>query len=150
MKYKFVGLRLGMFNMYIPRIMTLRLEFSINFVNNPTNTDNITYQFKMEIPKQKIVETHKKEGKWSNTEKETYLNGSAGDSISHTDTEFFLEFVFNYKNSTIRVNRVVDGNEGKGYNHICEYDTLFDLFEIQAVQIWGDVKKILTFTMKYD
>ncbi|XP_023035709.1 uncharacterized protein LOC6650918 isoform X1 [Drosophila willistoni] len=138
-------------------------EFSVNFVNDPTCTDNITYHFKVLVRLQTIIENYKQKGEWSLSHKETYLNifdgtgsidsksdlinnNNAADAISSTETDFYLEFTLDYANSTIVVYQLRDS----GHNFICEYNTLFDLTEIQAVQIWGDVQKINLFAMGYD
>ncbi|EDW83751.1 uncharacterized protein Dwil_GK13510 [Drosophila willistoni] len=114
-------------------------EFSVNFVNDPTCTDNITYHFKVLVRLQTIIENYKQKGEWSLSHKETYLN-------IFDETDFYLEFTLDYANSTIVVYQLRDS----GHNFICEYNTLFDLTEIQAVQIWGDVQKINLFAMGYD
>ncbi|XP_030572051.1 uncharacterized protein LOC115770772 isoform X3 [Drosophila novamexicana] len=49
-------------------------QFSINFVNSPSCTDNITYHFKVKVPSQTIVENYKRNGEWSGSHQEKYLN----------------------------------------------------------------------------
>ncbi|XP_068153213.1 uncharacterized protein [Drosophila tropicalis] len=138
-------------------------QFSINFVNNPNCSDNITYHFKVMILLQTIIENYKQKGDWSLSHKETYLNifngtgsndsksdvinnNNAVDAISSTESDFNLEFTLDYANSTIVVYQLREA----GHNFISEFDTLFDLTEIQAVQIWGDVQKVKFFGMTYD
>ncbi|XP_068153214.1 uncharacterized protein [Drosophila tropicalis] len=114
-------------------------QFSINFVNNPNCSDNITYHFKVMILLQTIIENYKQKGDWSLSHKETYLN-------IFNESDFNLEFTLDYANSTIVVYQLREA----GHNFISEFDTLFDLTEIQAVQIWGDVQKVKFFGMTYD
>ncbi|KAH8358776.1 hypothetical protein KR093_002469 [Drosophila rubida] len=141
-------------------------QFSINFVNSPSCTDNITYHFKVKVPSQTIVENYKSGGEWSASHQERFLNifdgksdtnmtktssntnGGIDNAINYSSTEatFALEFHLNYENSSILVYQV----RGQGYNYVTEYETLFSLSEIQSVQIWGDVKKINHFSLNYD
>ncbi|KAM8704167.1 hypothetical protein ACLKA7_008719 [Drosophila subpalustris] len=140
-------------------------QFSINFVNSPSCTDNITYHFKVMIPLQTIVENYKSDGEWSASHQEKYLNIFDGKSeidnssmpsitngidaalnYSSTETAFSLIFQLDYENSTIDVYQV----RGQGRNFVTKYETLFSLSEIQSIQVWGDVKKINQFSLNYD
>ncbi|XP_062122008.1 uncharacterized protein LOC133835886 isoform X1 [Drosophila sulfurigaster albostrigata] len=141
-------------------------QFSINFVNSPSCTDNITYHFKVNIPSQKIIQNYKSEGEWSASEQQTVLNifdgksdsnksknlGNinggldAANNYSFTEAAFSLEFKLDYENSSIRVHQ----RRGKGANYVTEYETFFSLSEIQSIQIWGDIKKINQFSLNYD
>ncbi|XP_020817525.1 uncharacterized protein LOC110191117 isoform X2 [Drosophila serrata] len=114
-------------------------QFSVNFVNSPDCTDNITYHFKVIIPTQTIVENYKRNGEWSSLHQEKYLN-------IFDESSFCLEFAFDYDNSTMRV---YQGREA-GHNFITEYETLFSLSDIQAVQVWGDVQKVNQFSLTYN
>ncbi|KAM8704166.1 hypothetical protein ACLKA7_008719 [Drosophila subpalustris] len=114
-------------------------QFSINFVNSPSCTDNITYHFKVMIPLQTIVENYKSDGEWSASHQEKYLN-------IFDETAFSLIFQLDYENSTIDVYQV----RGQGRNFVTKYETLFSLSEIQSIQVWGDVKKINQFSLNYD
>ncbi|XP_032593008.1 uncharacterized protein LOC6563850 isoform X1 [Drosophila grimshawi] len=139
-------------------------QFSINFVNSPNCTDNITYHFKVRIPTQTIIENYKSNGEWSSSHQETILNifDGKGDmkvpSISSiidgidadldyslfTESAFSLEFRFDYDDSTIHV------YQGQGHNFVTKFETLFSLSEIQSIQVWGDVQKINQFSLSYD
>ncbi|XP_022213511.1 uncharacterized protein LOC111068372 isoform X1 [Drosophila obscura] len=143
-------------------------QFSVNFVNSPVCTDNITYHFKVVIPTQTIIENYKRNGEWSSLQQEHYLNifDGTGDSdktltqsfasimneidaafqLSSTESTFRLEFTFDYDNSTMIVYQVRD----TGHNFISKYETLFSLSEIQAIQVWGDVQKVNQFALSYD
>ncbi|SPP84525.1 uncharacterized protein LOC117586173 isoform X1 [Drosophila guanche] len=144
-------------------------QFSVNFVNSPVCTDNITYHFKVVIPTQTIIENYKRNGEWSSLQQEHYLNifdGTGGDSdknltqsfasimneideafqLSSTESTFRLEFTFDYDNSTMIVYQVRE----TGHNFISKYETLFSLSEIQAIQVWGDVQKVNQFALSYD
>ncbi|KAH8294672.1 hypothetical protein KR018_001372 [Drosophila ironensis] len=145
-------------------------QFSVNFVNSVNCTDNITYHFKVVIPTQNIIENYKRNGEWSSLHQEKYLNIFDGTrandktakmtpsiarimndidealQLSSTESAFCLEFVFDYENSTVLV---YQGREA-GHNFITQYETLFSLTDIQAVQVWGDVQKITQFGMSYD
>ncbi|XP_034488391.1 uncharacterized protein LOC117792376 isoform X2 [Drosophila innubila] len=114
-------------------------QFSINFVNSPSCTDNITYHFKVKIPEQMIVENYKSDGEWSASHQEKYLN-------IFDETAFSLMFQLDRANSTIDVYQV----RGNGHNFVTKYETLFSLSEIQSIQVWGDVKKINQFSLSYD
>ncbi|XP_070142769.1 uncharacterized protein [Drosophila kikkawai] len=114
-------------------------QFSVNFVNSPDCTDNITYHFKVIIPTQTIVENYKRNGEWSSLHQEKYLN-------IFDESSFCLEFAFDYDNSTMRV---YQGREA-GHNFITQYETLFSLSDIQAVQVWGDVQKVNQFSLAYN
>lgn len=142
----------------------------MNFVNSPDCTDNITYHFKVIIPTQTIVENYKRNGEWSSLHQEKYLNifdgTGASDKtqnltqsfasimneidealqLSSTESSFHLEFAFDYDNSIMRV---YQGREA-GHNFITQYETLFSLSDIQAVQVWGDVQKVNQFSLAYD
>ncbi|XP_034488387.1 uncharacterized protein LOC117792376 isoform X1 [Drosophila innubila] len=140
-------------------------QFSINFVNSPSCTDNITYHFKVKIPEQMIVENYKSDGEWSASHQEKYLNIFDGNTdkkisdtpsikngidavlnYSSTETAFSLMFQLDRANSTIDVYQV----RGNGHNFVTKYETLFSLSEIQSIQVWGDVKKINQFSLSYD
>ncbi|XP_064535711.1 uncharacterized protein LOC135426532 isoform X1 [Drosophila montana] len=137
-------------------------QFSINFVNSPSCTDNITYHFKVKVPSQTIVENYKSNGEWSGSHQEKYLNIFDGKSdvkwssnpriidgkfhYSFTESTFSLEFQFDYDNSTIIVYQV----RGQGHNFVTKFETLFSLSEIQSIQVWGDVQKINEFSLSYD
>ncbi|KRF82848.1 uncharacterized protein [Drosophila virilis] len=140
-------------------------QFSINFVNSPSCTDNITYHFKVKVPSQTIVENYKRNGEWSGSHQEKYLNIFDGknyvkkpsvssiidgiDAVLHysfTESTFSLAFQFDYDNSTIIVYQV----RGQGYNFVTKFETLFSLSEIQSIQVWGDVQKINEFSLSYD
>ncbi|KAH8418449.1 hypothetical protein KR009_004276 [Drosophila setifemur] len=145
-------------------------QFSVNFVNSPDCTDNITYHFKVVIPTQTIIENYKRNGEWSSLHQEKYLNifDGTGPSaktppltqsfarlmneidealqLSFTESAFCLEFAFDYDNSNMLV---YQGREA-GHNFITQYETLFSLTDIQAVQVWGDVQKISQFALGYD
>ncbi|XP_060645910.1 uncharacterized protein LOC132784363 isoform X2 [Drosophila nasuta] len=114
-------------------------QFSINFVNSPSCTDNITYHFKVNIPSQKIIQNYKSDGEWSASEQQTVLN-------IFDEAAFSLEFKLDYENSSIRVHQ----RRGKGANYVTEYETFFSLSEIQSIQVWGDIKKINQFSLNYD
>ncbi|XP_030572050.1 uncharacterized protein LOC115770772 isoform X2 [Drosophila novamexicana] len=114
-------------------------QFSINFVNSPSCTDNITYHFKVKVPSQTIVENYKRNGEWSGSHQEKYLN-------IFDESTFSLAFQFDYDNSTIIVYQV----RGQGYNFVTKFETLFSLSEIQSIQVWGDVQKINEFSLSYD
>ncbi|XP_022213512.1 uncharacterized protein LOC111068372 isoform X2 [Drosophila obscura] len=114
-------------------------QFSVNFVNSPVCTDNITYHFKVVIPTQTIIENYKRNGEWSSLQQEHYLN-------IFDESTFRLEFTFDYDNSTMIVYQVRD----TGHNFISKYETLFSLSEIQAIQVWGDVQKVNQFALSYD
>ncbi|XP_017955784.1 uncharacterized protein LOC108650946 isoform X1 [Drosophila navojoa] len=141
-------------------------QFSINFVNSPSCTDNITYHFKVRVPAQTIVENYKINGEWSDAHQEKYLNIFDGksdktmpsissiindgiDAVLHysfTESTFSLEFQFDYNNSTIHVYQV----RGQGHNFVTKFETLFSLSDIQSIQVWGDVQKITQFSLSYD
>nr|NP_001262629.1 uncharacterized protein Dmel_CG14879, isoform C [Drosophila melanogaster]NP_001287363.1 uncharacterized protein Dmel_CG14879, isoform D [Drosophila melanogaster]NP_732131.1 uncharacterized protein Dmel_CG14879, isoform A [Drosophila melanogaster]AAF55302.1 uncharacterized protein Dmel_CG14879, isoform A [Drosophila melanogaster]AGB96009.1 uncharacterized protein Dmel_CG14879, isoform C [Drosophila melanogaster]AHN57362.1 uncharacterized protein Dmel_CG14879, isoform D [Drosophila melanogast len=145
-------------------------QFSVNFVNSPDCTDNITYHFKVVIPTQTIIENYKRNGEWSSLHQEKYLNifdgTGASDKnpnmtesfariiteidealqLSSTESSFCLEFAFDYANSMMRVYQGRDS----GHNFITEYETLFSLSDIQAVQVWGDVQKVNQFALSYN
>ncbi|KAH8326554.1 hypothetical protein KR067_010208 [Drosophila pandora] len=145
-------------------------QFSVNFVNSPDCTDNITYHFKVVIPTKTIIENYKRNGEWSSLhqEKELDIFNGTGDSaknttltqsitlimneidqalqLSSTETSFSLEFAFNYEDSIMLV---YHGKEA-GFNFITQYETLFSLSDIQAVQVWGDVQKVNQFGLTYD
>ncbi|EDV93832.1 uncharacterized protein LOC6563850 isoform X2 [Drosophila grimshawi] len=112
-------------------------QFSINFVNSPNCTDNITYHFKVRIPTQTIIENYKSNGEWSSSHQETILN-------IFDESAFSLEFRFDYDDSTIHV------YQGQGHNFVTKFETLFSLSEIQSIQVWGDVQKINQFSLSYD
>ncbi|EDW15129.1 uncharacterized protein LOC6573600 isoform X2 [Drosophila mojavensis] len=114
-------------------------QFSINFVNSPSCTDNITYHFKVRVPAQTIVENYKINGEWSDAHQEKYLN-------IFDESTFSLEFQFDYNNSTIHVYQV----RGQGHNFVTKFETLFSLSDIQSIQVWGDVQKINQFSLSYD
>ncbi|XP_039490101.1 uncharacterized protein LOC120450911 isoform X2 [Drosophila santomea] len=114
-------------------------QFSVNFVNSPDCTDNITYHFKVVIPTQTIIENYKRNGEWSSLHQEKYLN-------IFDESSFCLEFAFDYENSMMRVYQGRD----TGHNFITEYETLFSLSDIQAVQVWGDVQKVNQFALSYN
>ncbi|XP_017062500.1 uncharacterized protein LOC108102257 isoform X2 [Drosophila ficusphila] len=114
-------------------------QFSVNFVNSIDCTDNITYHFKVVIPTQTIIENYKRNGEWSSLHQEKYLN-------IFDETSFCLEFAFDYSNSMMRVYQGRD----TGHNFITEYETLFSLSDIQAVQVWGDVQKVNQFSLAYN
>ncbi|XP_017955801.1 uncharacterized protein LOC108650946 isoform X2 [Drosophila navojoa] len=114
-------------------------QFSINFVNSPSCTDNITYHFKVRVPAQTIVENYKINGEWSDAHQEKYLN-------IFDESTFSLEFQFDYNNSTIHVYQV----RGQGHNFVTKFETLFSLSDIQSIQVWGDVQKITQFSLSYD
>ncbi|EDV49131.1 uncharacterized protein LOC6553589 isoform X2 [Drosophila erecta] len=114
-------------------------QFSVNFVNSPDCTDNITYHFKVVIPTQTIIENYKRNGDWSSLHQEKYLN-------IFDESSFCLEFAFDYENSMMRVYQGRDS----GHNFITEYETLFSLSDIQAVQVWGDVQKVNQFGLSYN
>ncbi|XP_023176138.1 uncharacterized protein LOC111602978 isoform X2 [Drosophila hydei] len=114
-------------------------QFSINFVNSPSCTDNITYHFKVRVPAQTIVENYKSNGEWSDSHQEKYLN-------IFDESTFSLEFQFDYDNSTILVYQV----RGQGHNFVTKFETLFSLSDIQSIQVWGDVQKINQFSLSYD
>ncbi|EDW44881.1 uncharacterized protein LOC6616899 isoform X2 [Drosophila sechellia] len=114
-------------------------QFSVNFVNSPDCTDNITYHFKVVIPTQTIIENYKRNGEWSSLHQEKYLN-------IFDESSFCLEFAFDYANSMMRVYQGRDS----GHNFITEYETLFSLSDIQAVQVWGDVQKVNQFALSYN
>ncbi|XP_044313351.1 uncharacterized protein LOC108039740 isoform X3 [Drosophila rhopaloa] len=113
--------------------------FSVNFVNSTNCTDNITYHFKVVIPTQTIIENYKRNGEWSSLHQEKYLN-------IFDETSFCLEFAFDYENSTMRVYQGRDA----GHNFITEYETLFSLSDILAIQVWGDVQKVNQFALAYN
>ncbi|KQS39088.1 uncharacterized protein LOC6553589 isoform X1 [Drosophila erecta] len=145
-------------------------QFSVNFVNSPDCTDNITYHFKVVIPTQTIIENYKRNGDWSSLHQEKYLNIFDGTGVSDkntnktesfariiteidealqlssTESSFCLEFAFDYENSMMRVYQGRDS----GHNFITEYETLFSLSDIQAVQVWGDVQKVNQFGLSYN
>ncbi|XP_016972317.1 uncharacterized protein LOC108039740 isoform X4 [Drosophila rhopaloa] len=114
-------------------------QFSVNFVNSTNCTDNITYHFKVVIPTQTIIENYKRNGEWSSLHQEKYLN-------IFDETSFCLEFAFDYENSTMRVYQGRDA----GHNFITEYETLFSLSDILAIQVWGDVQKVNQFALAYN
>ncbi|XP_017111166.1 uncharacterized protein LOC108135101 [Drosophila elegans] len=114
-------------------------QFSVNFVNSPDCTDNITYHFKVVIPTQTIIENYKRNGEWSSLHQEKYLN-------IFDESSFCLEFAFDYANSMMRVYQGRDA----GHNFITEYETLFSISDIQAVQVWGDVQKVNQFALAYN
>ncbi|XP_041674834.1 uncharacterized protein LOC108111505 isoform X2 [Drosophila eugracilis] len=114
-------------------------QFSVNFVNSPDCTDNITYHFKVVIPTQTIIENYKRNGEWSSLHQEKYLN-------IFDESSFCLEFAFDYDNSMMRVYQGRDS----GHNFITEYETLFSLSDIQAIQVWGDVQKVNQFALGYN
>ncbi|EDV43439.1 uncharacterized protein Dana_GF16524, isoform A [Drosophila ananassae] len=114
-------------------------QFSVNFVNSPDCTDNITYHFKVVIPTKTIIENYKRNGEWSSLHQEKELD-------IFNETSFSLEFAFNYEDSIMLV---YHGKEA-GFNFITQYETLFSLSDIQAVQVWGDVQKVNQFGLTYD
>ncbi|XP_017103460.2 uncharacterized protein [Drosophila bipectinata] len=114
-------------------------QFSVNFVNSPDCTDNITYHFKVVIPTKTIIENYKRNGEWSSLHQEQHLD-------IFNETTFSLEFAFNYDDSKMLVYHGRDA----GFNFITQYETLFSLSDIQAVQVWGDVQKVSQFGLTYD
>lgn len=110
-------------------------EFSINFVNELCkNPSDITYHFKWLLDEKIIVENFKMNGVWIEHLEKEYdeLDGSV----------FDLEFAFQNR---IYVYKVYDG----GRNCITAYETQFDISEIKALQVWGDVQKIKELTFCY-
>ncbi|XP_061400346.1 galactose-binding lectin l-1 [Musca vetustissima] len=111
-------------------------EFSINFVNEICkNPDFITYHFKWILDEHVIVENYKDNGSWVDHQEQDYdsLDGSV----------FELEFAF--QDGVIDVYKIFDNKP----NRITTYEPYFELSEIQAIQVWGDVKKISELTFKY-
>ncbi|KAH8417396.1 hypothetical protein KR222_010519 [Zaprionus bogoriensis] len=140
-------------------------QFSINFVNSTSCTDNITYHFKIMVPTQTLIENYKADGEWSGEHQEKYLNIFDGNddtkmtttpsitngfesalNYSFTESTFSLEFQFDYTNSLINVYQV----RGHGHNFVTKFETLFSLSAIKSVQVWGDVQKVNAFSMNYD
>ncbi|XP_005185004.1 uncharacterized protein LOC101897112 isoform X2 [Musca domestica] len=111
-------------------------EFSINFVNEICkNPDFITYHFKWLLDERVIVENYKDNGSWVDHQEQDYdsLDGSI----------FELEFAF--QDDVIDVYKIFDNKP----NRITTYEPYFELSEIKAIQVWGDVKKISELTFKY-
>ncbi|XP_043863370.1 uncharacterized protein LOC6573600 isoform X3 [Drosophila mojavensis] len=74
-------------------------QFSINFVNSPSCTDNITYHFKVRVPAQTIVENYKINGEWSDAHQEKYLN-------------IFDVYIFSPRNTPKRTRTYCLNNDG--------------------------------------
>ncbi|XP_059220021.1 uncharacterized protein LOC106081010 isoform X2 [Stomoxys calcitrans] len=111
-------------------------EFSINFVNEICNNPEfITYHFKWILDEQVIVENYKDNGSWMDHMEQDYddLDGSV----------FELEFAF--QDGVIDVYKIYENAP----NRITTYETYFDISEIKALHVWGDVKKISELTFKY-
>ncbi|XP_073824740.1 uncharacterized protein isoform X2 [Musca autumnalis] len=111
-------------------------EFSINFVNEICkNPDFITYHFKWILDEHVIVENYKDNGSWVDHQEQDY------DSLD--GPIFDLEFTF--QDGVIDVYKFFDNKP----NRITTYEPYFEISEIKALQVWGDVKKISELTFKY-
>ncbi|XP_013098135.1 uncharacterized protein LOC106081010 isoform X1 [Stomoxys calcitrans] len=139
-------------------------EFSINFVNEICNNPEfITYHFKWILDEQVIVENYKDNGSWMDHMEQDYddldgvfIRDAANDfsvaSYNNNNTilnysvlgsVFELEFAF--QDGVIDVYKIYENAP----NRITTYETYFDISEIKALHVWGDVKKISELTFKY-
>ncbi|XP_073824734.1 uncharacterized protein isoform X1 [Musca autumnalis] len=147
-------------------------EFSINFVNEICkNPDFITYHFKWILDEHVIVENYKDNGSWVDHQEQDYdsLDGVlySDDDENNNNNDSPLQYTNNNNNNNTVLNYSVLGpifdleftfQDGvidvykffdNKPNRITTYEPYFEISEIKALQVWGDVKKISELTFKY-